>query len=41
MLVGLVANACAALLLWRAMRRLEADRASIVARARAAGEPGL
>lgn len=39
MLVGLGANACAALLLWRAMRRLEADRTSIAERARAAGEP--
>ena len=41
MLCALGANVVAAVLLWRAMRHLERDRATIAARARAAGEPGL
>jgi hypothetical protein len=41
MLLALAANVVAALLLWRAARRLEGDRATLLARARAAGEQGV
>lgn len=41
MALGLLANLVAAVFLWRAMRSLERDQSSMVARARALGERGL
>jgi hypothetical protein len=41
MACALVANLCAAVCLWRAMQRIEHDQGSLIARARAVGEPGL
>ncbi|HEY8514411.1 MAG TPA: MFS transporter [Candidatus Binatia bacterium] len=41
MLIALLANVIAALLLWRAARNVERDRATMLDRARAAGEQGV
>jgi len=41
MRLSLVVNAASALFLWRALYTLARDEATLLARARAAGEPGL